>query len=231
MGRWESERTDHGTKYTAHTAFDEPKKLVVKVASSSMGIGVPESVQVKPIGSGVVREAFIPVVPSVQLGERLGLPTEGYYYHFYNGRLVQEYKLLGNGKWAFYGTRSTHEQLNDEQGYNVYQSAILVYWKLEGKDVENQHLIYLEQQITREELDNINDDWLAQHGIKLDINELLAVPKQPVAERQTTQPSDTEKAESKPERILLGRTLKPTNENHGEPLLSNMACRRNNYLI
>ncbi|ASO28801.1 S-type Pyocin domain-containing protein [Vibrio anguillarum] len=208
VGRWETERTDHGTKYTAYTAFDEPKKLVAKVASSSMGISVPESVQVKPIGSGVVREAFIPVIPSVQLGERLGLPTEGYYYHFYNGSLVQEYKLLGNGKWAFYATRSTHEQLNDEQGYNIYQSAILVYWKLEGKDVENQHLIYLEQQITREELDNLNDDWLAQHGIKLDINELLAAPKQPVAERQTTQPAETEKAESKPETHTVGTDSK-----------------------
>ncbi|EJG1884639.1 S-type pyocin domain-containing protein [Vibrio parahaemolyticus] len=208
VGRWETERTDHGTKYTAYTAFDEPKKLVAKVASSSMGISVPENVQVKPIGSGVVREAFIPVVPSVQLGERLGLPTEGYYYHFYNGRLVQEYKLLGNGKWAFYATRSTHEKLNDEQGYNVYQSAILVYWKLEGKDVENQHLIYLEQQITREELDNLNDDWLAQHGIKLDINELLAAPNQPVAGRQTIQPAETEKAESKPETHTVGTDSK-----------------------
>ncbi|EGR5853505.1 S-type pyocin domain-containing protein [Vibrio parahaemolyticus] len=208
VGRWETERTDHGTQYTAYTAFDEPKKLVVKVASSSMGISVPENVQVKPIGSGVVREAFIPVVPSVQLGERLGLPTEGYYYHFYNGRLVQEYKLLGNGKWAFYATRSIHEKLNDEQGYNVYQSAILVYWKLKGKDVENQHLIYLEQQIAREELDNLNDDWLVQHGIKLDINELLAAPKQPVTARQTTQPSDTEKAEIKPENHTVGTDSK-----------------------
>lgn len=208
IGSWQTEATEHGTKYTAHTAFDEPKKLVAKVASNTLGISVPDNVQVKPIGSGVVREAFIPVVPSVQLGERLGLPTEGYYYHFYNGRLVQEYKLLENGKWAFYATRSTHEQLNDEQGYNIYQSAILVYWKLEGKDVENQHLIYLEQPITREELDNLNDDWLAQHGIKLDINELLAAPKQPVAERQTIQPSDTEKAESKPETHTVGTDSK-----------------------
>lgn len=208
IGSWQAQATEHGTKYTAHAAFDEPKKLVAKVASNALGMSVPNNVQVKPIGSGVVREAFIPVVPSVQLGERLGLPTEGYYYHFYNGRLVQEYKLLGNGKWAFYATRSTHEQLNDEQGYNIYQSAILVYWKLEGKDVENQHLIYLEQQITREELDNLNDDWLAQHGIKLDINELLAAPKQPVEERQTIQPAETEKAESKPETHIVGTDSK-----------------------
>ncbi|MCA3901788.1 LysM peptidoglycan-binding domain-containing protein [Vibrio vulnificus] len=208
IGRWQTEPTEYGTKYIDYTAFDEPKKLFAKVADSSMGISVPGSVQVKPIGSGVVREAFIPVVPSVQLGERLGLPTEGYYYHFYNGRLVQEYKLLGNGKWAFYATRSTHEKLNDEQGYNVYQSAILVYWKLEGKEIDNQHLIYLEKQITRGELDNLNDDWLAQHGIKLDIKELLSVPKQPVAERQTIQPAETEKAESKPETHTVGTDSK-----------------------
>ncbi|WP_237333989.1 hypothetical protein, partial [Vibrio anguillarum] len=72
------------------------------------------------------------LMPTV-IGERLGLPTKGYYYHLCNSRLVQEYKLLGQGKSAFYATRSTHDQLNDEQGYNVYQSAILVYWKLEGK--------------------------------------------------------------------------------------------------
>ncbi|WP_462056699.1 LysM peptidoglycan-binding domain-containing protein [Vibrio parahaemolyticus] len=208
IGRWQTEPTEHGTKYIAHTAFDEPKKLFAKVADSSMGISIPESVQVKPIGSGVVREAFIPVIPSVQLGERLGLPTEGYYYHFHNDRLVQEYKLLGEGKWAFYATRSTHERLNDEQGYNVYQSAILVYWKLEGKEIENQHLIYLAQQITRERLDNLNDDWLAQHGIKLDINELLAAPKQPVAERQTTQPAETTKAGNEPETHTVGTDSK-----------------------
>lgn len=207
IGRWQTAVTEHGIKYTAHTAFDEPKKLLAKVADSSMGISVPDSVQVKSIGSGVVREAFIPVIPSVQLVERLGLPTEGYYYHFYNDRLVQEYKMLGDGKWAFYATRSTHERLSDEQGCNIYQSAILVYWKLAGKEVENQHLVYLEKQITRDELDNLNDDWLAQHGIKLDIKELLAAPRRPVAERQTNQPVETANVESKPETHTVATDL------------------------
>lgn len=207
IGRWQTAVTEHGTKYTAYSAVDEPKRLTAKVAAIPMGISVPHNVKLKPIGSGAVREAFIPVVPSVQLGERLGLPTEGYYYHFYNNRLVQEYKLLGDGKWSFYATSSIHERLNDEQGYNRYQSAILVYWKLAGKEVENQHLVYLEKQITRDELDNLNDDWLAQHGIKLDIKELLAAPQQPVAERQTAQNVETAKEESKPERHTVATDL------------------------
>ncbi|CAE6932153.1 LysM domain [Vibrio sp. B1ASS3] len=90
IGRWLTAVTEHGTKYTAYSAVDEPKRLTAKVAAIPMGISVPHNVKLKPIGSDAVREAFIPVVPSVQLGERLGLPTEGYYYHFYNNRLVQE---------------------------------------------------------------------------------------------------------------------------------------------
>ena len=199
IGRWQTEQTPYGTKYTAYSAFDEPKRLIAQVSSNPMGVSAPESVQVKPIGSGVVREAFIPVVPSVQLGERLGLPTEGYYYHFYNGRLVQEYKLLGNSKWSFYATRSTHDRLNDEQGYNVYQNAILVYWKLCGQEVTDQSLVYLEKQITRDELDNLNDDWLAEHGIKLEISELLAAPQQPATERQTTKPAEASLVDNQPQ--------------------------------
>jgi len=189
IGRWQTAPTEHGTKYTAQLAFDEPKQLVAKVASSSMGISVPENIQVKPIGSGVIREAFIPIIPSVQLGDRLGLPTEGYYYHFHSGRLVQEYKLLGDKRWAFYATRSTHEKLDNEQGYNTYQSSILVFWKIGGKEVEGQNLVYLEKQITREELDNLSKDWLSEHGVQLDIKQLLNAPKQPVIERTQAQPN------------------------------------------
>ena len=91
--------------------------------------------------------------------------------------------MLGDKKWAFYATCSTHDKLNDEQGFNIVQSAILVYWKLGGNNVEDQSLVYLEQQITREELDGLNDDWIEQNGIKLDIQQILDAPKQSVAER------------------------------------------------
>ncbi|WP_077673845.1 phospholipase effector Tle1 domain-containing protein [Salinivibrio kushneri] len=197
IGDWQTARTEHGTKYTTYTAFNEPKKLVAKIASASMGISVPESVQMKPIGSGVIQEAFIPVTPSVQLDERLGLPTEGYYYHFHQKRLVQEYKLLGDGKWQFFATRSKHDRLNQAQGFNRYQSAILVYWKIGGKEVEDQHLVYLKEPITQDALDNLNDEWLAENGIKLSINELLAAPKQAIAKRD--EPSSEKETDKRDE--------------------------------
>ncbi|OOF28932.1 MIX and LysM peptidoglycan-binding domain-containing protein [Salinivibrio sp. IB872] len=207
IGQWQTKPTEHGTKYTAYAAFDEPKKLVAKISADTMGVSVPDHVVMKPEGSAVVREAFIPVTPSIQLGERLGLPTEGYYYHFNQKRLVQEYKLLGNGKWQFYATRSTHEKLNHDQGLNKHQSAILVYWKLGGKNVEDQHLVYLKEAITREELDNLDDEWLAENGVKLSISDLLAAPKQAVANRDDS-PAESDSDKTRDSAQPLTHTVK-----------------------
>ncbi|HHY0606275.1 TPA: T6SS effector antibacterial DNase [Vibrio parahaemolyticus] len=183
LGRWVETKTEHGTRYTIQTAFDEPKRLIAQVVSRPMGISPIHSVKVRNIGAQVANEGFIPVTPTVQLGERLGFPTEGFYYHFHDSQLVQEYRLLGDKRWNFYATLSRHQRLDPERGYNMNQSAILVFWKLEGKVVENQYLVYLDRQITRDELDNLTDDWLNEHGVKLDIPQLLEATKYPIIKR------------------------------------------------
>ncbi|MBF4285420.1 S-type Pyocin domain-containing protein, partial [Vibrio anguillarum] len=172
LGRWAETKTEHGTRYTIQTAFDEPKRLVAQVASRPMGISPTHPVKVRNIGAQVANEGFIPVTPTVQLGERLGFPTEGFYYHFHDNLLIQEYRLQGDKRWSFYATLSRHQRLDPERGYNTDQTAILVFWKLGGKVVENQYLVYLERQITRDELDSLTDDWLNEHGVKLDIPQL-----------------------------------------------------------
>lgn len=236
LGRWTESKTEHGTRYTVFTAVDEPKRLVAEIASYPMGISLEEPVKVKPIGTQTAYEGFIPVCPAVQLGERLGLPTEGYFYHFHDGKLIQEYKLLGDKKWSFYGTRSTSERLDDTQAYNMYQNALLVYWKIGGKIVENQYLVYLEQQITRDVLDNLNDEWLSQHGVKLTIPALLEAAKQLVIARedksQTEEPQENRASYGLPpaapdafnhplnafydysERFLVDTNVKAINVNH-----------------
>ncbi|MGY5538030.1 T6SS effector antibacterial DNase [Vibrio brasiliensis] len=183
LGRWRETKIKEGTRYTIFTAFDEPKKLVGEVASKSLGLSPRQPVKVRPIGSGVAQEGFIPVFPAVQLGERLGFPTHGFYYHFHNGKLIQEYRILGDKNWGFYATHSMHHRLDPERGYNQNQNAILVLWKLGGKVVEGQHLVYLERQITREELDNLSEEWLNEHGVKLDVPQLLEATKQPIIKR------------------------------------------------
>ncbi|NOH48066.1 DUF2235 domain-containing protein [Vibrio rotiferianus] len=183
LGRWVETKTEHGTRYTILTAFDEPKQLVAQVASRAMGVSPTHLVKVRSIGTQVADEGFIPVTPSVQLGERLGFPTEGFYYHFHDCKLVQEYRLLGDKRWDFYATLSSHQSLDPERGYNTDQSAILVFWKLGGKVIENQYLVYLQRQITRDELDNLTEEWLNEHGVKLDIPQLLEATKHPIIKR------------------------------------------------
>ncbi|EJB8349241.1 T6SS effector antibacterial DNase [Vibrio parahaemolyticus] len=196
LGRWVETKTEHGTRYTIQTAFDEPKRLVAQVASRPMGISPKHPVKVRNIGAQVANEGFIPVTPTVQLGERLGFPTEGFYYHFHDSQLVQEYRLLGDGRWSFYATLSRHQRLDPERGYNTDQSAILVFWKLGGKVVENQYLVYLERQITRDELDNLTEEWLNEHGVKLDIPQLLEATKHPIIKRtEVTKPAQQKQPE------------------------------------
>ncbi|EJV0282699.1 S-type pyocin domain-containing protein [Vibrio parahaemolyticus] len=196
LGRWVETKTEHGTRYTIQTAFDEPKRLVAQVASRPMGISPTHPVKVRNIGAQVANEGFIPVTPTVQLGERLGFPTEGFYYHFHDSQLVQEYRLLGDGRWSFYATLSRHQRLDPERGYNTNQSAILVFWKLGSKVVENQYLVYLERQITRDELDNLTEEWLNEHGIKLDIPQLLETTKHPIIKRtEVTKPAEQKQPE------------------------------------
>ncbi|KLU98361.1 hypothetical protein ABT58_23230, partial [Photobacterium aphoticum] len=113
------------------------------------GISRTHEVKVKPIGSGQGKESFIQITPTVQLGERLAFPSEGYFYNFANAQLIQEYKMLGDGHFGFYATRTTQNRLDDEQLANLYQNTILVYWNIDGQLVTDQSLVYLDHQITK----------------------------------------------------------------------------------
>nr|WP_306310117.1 S-type pyocin domain-containing protein [Vibrio sp. B172a] len=214
--RWEQANTEQGTRYTALCVFDEPKRLNVHIADDNLGLTSLESITLQKAGSHKTEEGFIPVVPAVRLGERLGLPTEGYYYHFNDGELVQEYKILGQEKWAFYATRSTQETLNDERGFTKDQSAILVYWKLANQVLENQYIIYLERQITREELDNLSEDWLSENGIKLDVPALFDAVKQPEESRSDNIDDETEAEQTAATHIVVaGESWQSIAERHG----------------
>lgn len=188
LSDWRTTRTKHGIRYTVFAAVDEPKRFIAQILTSSFGISLKTPIRLHPRGSNIVLDGYIPVMPAVQIGERLGFPIEGYYYHFSDGELIQEYKIIGQKRWQFYATCSRRlpdmsYNLNDEQDYHPYQHAILVFWKIAGEIVDNQYIVYLEQKITEDELNNIHQAWLVKHGMKLDIPTLLAVTKQPVLPR------------------------------------------------
>ncbi|OKA67777.1 S-type Pyocin family protein, partial [Vibrio parahaemolyticus] len=64
--------------------------------------------------------------------------------------------------------------------------------KLADQIIENQYIIYLERQITREELDNLSEDWLCENGIKLDIPALFDAVKQPEEARSEGNNDETQ---------------------------------------
>ncbi|MDW6002514.1 LysM peptidoglycan-binding domain-containing protein [Vibrio mangrovi] len=175
--------TEYGTRYTYYTAYNDPKRIMAFNDLSPLGVSVPHPIQVKPIGSGFVREAFIPVQPAVQVGDHLGLPTEGYIYHFHQARLVQEYHLMPGGSGSFYATLSRHEKLNQARGCPCAHDALLVFWKIGCRDVHNQHLLYLKKPITRAQLDALNETWLDKHAVRLDLQALLEITREPVVLR------------------------------------------------
>ncbi|OEE74150.1 hypothetical protein A1OQ_09940 [Enterovibrio norvegicus FF-162] len=212
---WQTKLSEIGTIFSAKATDDTPRRLIAKVAATEKGVSSQPPVKLKPKGTDAVREAFIPIVPAMQLGSRLGFPTDGYFYHFHEGKLVQEYKILGEGRWAFQATRSTHTALNTEPGLNKYQGAILLYWKIDSKVVTNQHLVHLGSPITREQLDNLNEDWLAENGVAIDIPALLAVIKTTTAAEKPYKPqtynTHADVTYEHKERLLMGSTLKAIN--------------------
>lgn len=173
-GRWEQQQTKNGTLYTVFPSVKEPKHLTAKIGTTSKNTSIP-AVSVCTLGSGLVHEAYIPVMPAIQVGERLGFPTQGYYYHFKDAKLVQEYKIIGEGKPVFFGTSSHNKQLFDDQRFNNLQTAILIHWKIHGQLITNQHLMYREDKLTSDELAKVTLNWLNDKGVQIDINNLLKV--------------------------------------------------------
>ncbi|HBC3474366.1 TPA: S-type pyocin domain-containing protein [Vibrio parahaemolyticus] len=173
---------------------DEPKRLHIHEAGRSLSLSAPLLVNMQRRGANVVSEGFLPIQPAVQLGMRLGLPTEGFLYHFHGTTLLQEYRILGEGKWWFYVTMTYAygQRLDPEPRFDGIANTILVYWKLDGQIVDDQYLVHLDKQITREELGELDEAWLQTHGVKLDIPALLDVVHEDVLPRE-------EKVEPKPE--------------------------------
>jgi hypothetical protein len=168
QANWDASPTKYGAKHTIKTDSKAPRNLRFSVANDVMGLSL-KGVNMVTLGSGTVNDAFIPIMPAVQYGERLALTTSGYLYHFKADQLIQEYKWVGEEgftpllKWGA------------EQTFNHISLSLLVYWKIAGEVVTNQYLVYRSEKLSKTELDQVTPAWLDEQGIKLDIKRLLDV--------------------------------------------------------
>ncbi|MCV3262348.1 LysM peptidoglycan-binding domain-containing protein [Vibrio harveyi] len=82
--------------------------------------------------------------------------------------------------------------------------------------LENQYIIYLERQITREELDNLSEDWLNENGIKLDVPALFDAVKQPEESRSDNIDDETEAEQTAATHIVVaGESWQSIAERYG----------------
>ncbi|WP_241819039.1 hypothetical protein [Enterovibrio norvegicus] len=70
---WQTKLSEIGTIFSAKATDDTPRRLIAKVAATEKGVSSQPPVKLKPKGTDAVREAFIPIVPAMQLGSRLFL--------------------------------------------------------------------------------------------------------------------------------------------------------------
>lgn len=185
ISAWNKTQNEKGfTLLTASVDVDESKTLSREFFISSGCSMVFDDVKPVKQGAAHATESFIPVKPAVQVGERLGWPTEGYFYHFIDDALVHEYKLMGNGKWAFQVTQSTEYHLSDELISTHQYSFILLPWKIDSTVVARQHLLYLPQKMTTQQLEALTAEWIDENGCLLDINEIVETKKEKAVERE-----------------------------------------------
>lgn len=158
-----------GTRCEASTRTNPPRHLrVMKGGRCYEGLSITD---VAPQSHyGVVRERYLAVMPTVQVGQRLAFPTRGYYYHFVGGCLAQEYEIPSDSAFtfAFARTHSTAGHLADGRD-EVLQSALLVFDQVHGAAPNEQHLAYCPQRLSQDELDAICPEWLQVHALRLDL--------------------------------------------------------------
>ncbi|OED84078.1 hypothetical protein, partial [Vibrio splendidus] len=171
---WDTQETEQGIQLVATTKEDAPRALRLSSRGAPAPLAIP-NVLAKPKGSKTLNEAFLAVMPAVQFGERLGLATQGYYYHFSEGKLVQEYQIIGNGNCRFCLTYSDELTLSDELRPTAWQSAIPIQWRIDNNILDNQHLLYLPRKLTQDEFSAVDPAWLDEHGLALNISELMDV--------------------------------------------------------
>lgn len=184
--------------FTCSIMENEPKTL-----HHSFIVGVNSALQVQDVipsekGRAVAKESFIPIKPAVQVGQLLGWPAEGFFYHFIDGELIHEYRLLGKGSLAFQVTASTATQISDQLLFPHRQTAILLPWKRKGQVVVKQHLLYSQKKMSNRQLGEITLSWLDEHGCALDLEEIVASRSCPIMPREKEEESDANNEASEP---------------------------------
>ena len=108
----------------------------------------------------------------------------GFFYHFIDDELINEYQLTGGDKWSFKITHSKGKLLSNELLSEHEYSFILLPWKINNVVVARQHLLYTKEKITQEQLSDVNAAWLDENARCLNPNEVVNARSEKALERE-----------------------------------------------
>lgn len=187
--RWRSEEAlDSYTVLTGECHVEEPKKLTHEF-HQNFGICTSFDVMPRSIGSGYFNAEFIPLLPSLESESKLGWALHGFYYYFYEGKLLYELDILGDGKWGWRITQSSSSDgISSTPVSDQVFSSLLVPVKVEGKEPEKQHILYSRAKLTNEQLSEVSMAWLDENATLIDTALLVSSLQQPLLPREA--PSD-----------------------------------------
>ncbi|NRB67345.1 MAG: LysM peptidoglycan-binding domain-containing protein [Vibrio sp.] len=156
-----------------------------------------------------IEYAFVPIRPAIQIGEMLGLPTEGYLYHFIDGELLHEYRFQGDTRYHFLVTQSTAGAMNPEPRSQFGSDFVLALWKREGQVVVDQHLLFSRDAMDDQAMSAVDTAFLNEHGVQLDMDAIIPLTKGPVVEEVSRRAAH---------KAAQGETLEQIAQQHGVSL-------------
>ncbi|WP_299014920.1 LysM peptidoglycan-binding domain-containing protein [uncultured Photobacterium sp.] len=203
VSQWRDVTVGQHTQSIASVKKQEDKRLSVGwYGQTSTQFGF-ESVPSQDKDNLTIQDAFIPVRPAIQLGEVLGLPTEGFLYHFLDGQLLHEYRCQGGSAYHFELTQSRAGAMNPiPAGVRPTPlDFILALWKRGGQTVADQYLLFSREAMDDQTISAVDNAFLTEHGVKLDMAALV--------------PLTQEQGQRKYHVVAEGETLADIAQQHG----------------
>ncbi|WP_104025450.1 hypothetical protein [Vibrio hyugaensis] len=153
----------------------ELKKLYYSFFNSSLH-EVQFTIKMSPLNNDCFQAEFVPVKLAVEVfKERLAWPTTGYFYHFVDGELYNEYKVVGEGKWSLQVTLSRGCRLSDDLVSEQHITSVLLPYKIEGQIYGVQHFLYQKCKLTQDILDDVDTNWLKGYASEVCVQDVIDI--------------------------------------------------------